>query len=306
MKHNPKLVIVFFVLIAGLIRPLIAQEDWKSLISIDSLNTSDKVNATFKTSRLINGQSIETVKKRTLDFRVAHRFGNESMGIHSLYGLDAASDIRLAFEYGVTDRLTIGFSRSRVKENLEGLIKFRLLQQKEDGKMPLSVTLFANSAMTPAMDYTVTSEYAGDYAVFAHRMSYTYQVLIARKFSRGFSFQITPSLVHRNFIVDSADKNDIISLGAGGRLKFSKHSAIVIDYFYNINPMNKTRSSKPSVTFYNPLGIGWEIETGGHVFTIMFSNAAGLIENEFIPNTTDSWTKRGFKFSFNISRSFKL
>jgi len=156
------------------------------------------------------------------------------------------------------------------------------------------------------MDYTATADYAGDYAIFAHRMSYTYQVLIARKFSRIFSFQIMPSLVHRNFITNPSDKNDIYSLGAGGRLKFSKRSAIVVDYFYNINPSNSTRSAGSGITYYNPLGIGWEIETGGHVFTIMFSNAAGLIENEFIPNTTDSWRKRGFKFSFDISRNFKL
>ena len=192
MRNKYKLSVLFLGLLLGIIKPMIAQEDWKSLVSLDSLNTSGNTSATFKTTRLINGQSVETVKKHTLDFRVAHRFGNESLGIHSLYGLDAASDIRLALEYGISDRLTIGFSRSRLAENLEGLIKYRLLIQKENGAMPLSVTLFANSVITSVMDYTATADYAGDYAIFAHRMSYTYQVLIARKFSRIFSFQIMP------------------------------------------------------------------------------------------------------------------
>ena len=309
MSRILKTTTTLFGLILGLINPLLAQDDsWKSLVSLDSLNTNGKVNATFKTTRLINAQSIETVKAHTLDLRISHRFGNENMGIHSLYGLDAASDIRIALEYGVSERLTVGVSRSRIKENLEGLIKYRLLMQTENGSMPLSVTLFANSAMTPSVDYTANPAigYVGDYSTFSHRMSYTYQMLIARKFSRNFSLQLMPSLVHRNFVADPADKNDIISMGAGGRFKFSKRSALVVDYFYNVNPGNGNRSSNSNLKFYNPLGIGWEIETGGHVFTLMFSNAAGIIENEFIPNTTDSWTKRGFKFSFDISRGFKI
>ncbi len=302
MKRKSKLIIALFGFITGFYNPVIAQEDWKTIVSIDSINTCNMYSATFKTTRLINAQSVETAKNHSLDFRISHRFGNVSMGGHSLYGLDAASDIRFAFEFGVSSQLTMGISRSRIAENLEGLIKYRLLEQREDGKMPMSVTLFANTTLTPAKDYSSTL----DYALFAHRMSYTYQVLIARKFSRNFSFQLMPSLVHRNFITDPADKNDLISLGAGGRLKFSRRSALVVDYFYNINPMNSTRSSNPYLTFYNPLGIGWEIETGGHVFTIMFSNSAGIIENEFISNTTDSWMKKGFKFSFDISRSFSL
>ena len=297
---------IFLGLIIALINPIRSQENWKTIVSIDSINSCNMFVSTFKTTRLINAQSVETVKDHSLDFRISHRFGNANMGPHSLYGLDAASDIRFAFEYGVSSKLTIGVSRSRIAENLEGLIKYRLLQQREDGKMPISITLFANSAMTPAKDNTATSSYAGDYSVFAHRMSYTYQVLIGRKFSRNFSFQLMPSLVHRNFVSEPSDKNDLISLGVGGRLKFSKRSALVVDYFYNINPMNNTRSSIPNLTYYNPLGIGWEIETGGHVFTLMFTNAAGLIENEFLPNTTDTWSKRGFKFSFDISRSFKI
>jgi hypothetical protein len=306
MKNFYRISYIILGLITGITFHAKAQEDWKTLVSLDSLNTDGYTAATFKTTRLIDGQSIETVKAQTLDFRVTHRFGSIETGIHQLYGFDNADDIRIAFEYGITNRLTVGFSRSKIGENLEGLIKYRLLQQKNNGKMPISVTLFASMVLTPVQDLTVTDTYPGDYSIFAHRLTYTYQALIARKFSRFFSLQFAPSLVHRNFVSNPNDANDVISMGVGGRLKFSKRSAIVVDYFYNVSPMNNTRTSSNGVTYYNPLGIGWEIETGGHVFTIMFSNAAGIIEPEFITNTTDSWLKKGFKFSFDISRDFKL
>lgn len=308
---KPTLLLIFGLIICS---HLLAQdttkkatEDWRSLISLDSLNTDGTTNATFKTTRIINAQSLETVKAHTLDFRVTHRFGSVNTGIHQLYGFDNADDIRIAFEYGITNRLTVGFSRSRIDENLEGLIKYRLLRQKENGDMPLSVTLFANMAYTPKHDVTATPEYAGDLSNIAHRFSYTYQAIIGRKFSKGFSLQFMPTLVHRNFITDTLDKNDLISIGVGGRLKLTKRSAIVIDYFYNVRPSSlQSFSYNANAHYYNPLGIGWEIETGGHVFTIMFSNSAGIIENEFIPNTTESWFNKGFKFSFDISRSFTL
>lgn len=282
-----------------------AQGDLEKILSLDSTITSDKVFATFKTTQIINSQSIETVKAQCLDFRIAHRFGSISTGIHQLYGFDNASDIRIGFDYGITDRLTVGFSRSRIEENLEGLIKYRLLQQTRNNKVPVSITIFANAAITPKQDNTITPEYAGDYAAFSHRISYCYQALIAHKFSSAFSLQIMPSLIHRNFIQDPNDKNDILSIGAGGRLKFSKRAAILMDYYFNARsaPYQSFNYDKNAL-FYNPLGIGFELETGGHVFTIMFSNSAGIIENEFIPYTTDSWFKKGFKFSFNISRSF--
>jgi len=188
MKNTFKFLFLLFGLIIGFYYPIKAQEDWKTIVNIDSIESCNMYVSTFKTTRLINAQSVETAKNHSLDFRISHRFGNVSMGPHALYGLDAASDIRFAFEFGVSSKLTIGVSRSRIAENFEGLIKYRLLQQREDGKMPISITLFANTAITPQKDFTVTPDYSGDYAAFTHRMSYTYQVLLACKFSRGFSF----------------------------------------------------------------------------------------------------------------------
>lgn len=278
-----------------------AQDDLMKTALENTETPKTSVIATFKTTKLINAQTNETVHKRTLDFRVGHRFGNvgkeSNGGVHSLYGLDASTDIRISFEYGFTDRLTIGFSRSKRQENLEGLIKYRVLEQTTDNKIPLAVTVFANTAYTPV------SYPEGYFSKTTDRFTYTMQLILARKFSDRISFAVLPTFIHRNFIVDLNDNNNLFALGGGGRFKITRSTSIIVDYFYNFNELRKINND---YGFFNPLGAGIEIETGGHVFTIMFTNAAGIIENDFIPNTTDSWSKGGFKFSFNISRNFRL
>lgn len=275
----------------------IAQEDLEALL--DEPVKEANVMATFKTTRIVNAHSIETVKKRTLDFRVTHHFGDmggDNGGVHSLYGLDNAADIRIAFEYGITNRLTAGLGRSKIGELLDGYLKFRLLQQTTNSSVPLSITLLANAGFTPVKNTN------NRYDKFANRFSYTYQMLLARKFSKRLSLQLIPSLVHRNVIFNLEDKNDLFSLGVGGRFKMTKRFALLADYFYTFSDYRQNNSDVYSA----PLGVGIEIETGGHVFHIFFTNNAGIVENNFIPNTTSSWEKGEFKLGFNISRVFML
>ncbi len=278
-----------------------AQDDLLQLAQGDNAQQKQKVLATFKTTKLINAQTNETVKHRTLDVRIGHRFGNvgseSNGGIHTFYGLDAASDIRIAFEYGITDRLMAGISRSKRQENYEGLVKFRALEQTTDHKIPVAVTVFANAAITGIRDPE------GLYPKFTDRITYAFQAIIARKFTDRISFMVLPTLVHRNYVFQNEAKNDLLAVGAGVRFRFSKSSSVVADYFYNFDKLRKPGNDNG---YFQPLGIGFEIETGGHAFTIMFSNSAGIIENDFIPNTTDDWMSGGFKFSFNISRNFRL
>jgi hypothetical protein len=275
-----------------------AQDDLLEMLeSPDDKN--QKVFATFKTTRIVNSHSIETVKRKSLDFRVTHHFGDvagEAGGVHTLYGLDQAADIRIAFEYGINDRFTVGVGRSKIAELLDGYVKYRLTSQTQDNKMPVSTTLFMNAGLTPQKNIR------GEYDNAAHRLSYTYQILIARKFSQNFSFQIMPSFLHRNYVFESADENDIFSLGVGGRLKLTKRFAILADYFYSFSKFRQENKDQ----YDAPLGIGVEIETGGHVFHMFFTNNAGIVENVFIPNTTSSWAKGEFKFGFNISRTFAV
>lgn len=281
-----------FILLTLFFTPAFSQEEL-----LDEVVQDDKVMASFKTTRIVNAHSIETVKKRTLDFRITHHFGDfagDNGGIHSFFGMDNAADIRIGLEYGITDRLTVGLGRSKVAELVDGFLKFRLLQQTTSNSMPVSLTLFANSGFTPAKDVD------NRYDKLANRFSYTWQLLLARKFSRKLSLQLIPSLNHRN-LVTGEDENDLFSLGLGGRFKITKRFAVLADYFYTFSDFRKDNN-----IYSAPLGVGIEIETGGHVFHVFFTNNAGIVENNFIPNTTSSWEKGEFKLGFNISRVFTL
>jgi hypothetical protein len=295
-----------------------AQEDLLSLVDDQKDAKPKKVYATFKTYKLGNAQTIETVKKNNLDFRISHRFGNVynmdngtnalNEAAHSYFGFDNASDIRWSFDYGVTDNLTIGVGRSRFKETYDGSIKWKLISQKEHFKVPVSVTFFADMGYSSVKPELL---YAGAVKDFPtndlHRFNYFSQLIIASKLTEWLSLEILPSYMHRNFIVQRVndkgveDVNGFFSLGVGGRIKLTKRMCLIGDYFYNFAPFYQNNTS-----VFNPLAFGFEIETGGHVFSMFFTNSSALIENNFIPYTTDTWSKSQVKFGFCISRTFAL
>ena len=309
--------VLFIVLILSGIN-LFAQDDMLALLdSAEGPKTHEKVIATFKGSKIINMQSTETVKKGTMDFSVAHRFGNigkeSGGGAHQLYGFDNSTDIRIGFDFGITDNLTLGIARNKQNELIDGLVKYRILSQTTDNHIPLSLAIYGDMSYNP----TVSNQfYSGKVANpdfkenEIHRFAYTTQLLIARKFGWRFSMQLTPTYTHRNYVLGSinpdneaVETNDLISIGGGFRFKLTKRLGIIADYYYTLSDYRTNNTASP---YYNPLAIGIEIETGGHVFHLNFTNASGIIENNYIPNTTDSWLKGGFKFGFNISRVFNL
>lgn len=291
---------------------LFAQDDLLSLVSDSVPHKREKVYATFKTTKIINAQSVETVKKNTLDFRVTHRFSDIGVGgsAHTLYGFDNSTDIRISFDYGITDNWTVGFSRNKYRELLEGYTKWRFLEQEKGGGIPVSMALYSNMGYTPMAKEAF---YDGvDKATIQkeiHRFSYFNQLIIARKFNNMFSLQLMPSYHWRNFVRadvnanngKAEDTNGLFSMGIGGRLRFTKRMALLVDYFYTVSPYRTNNKVSP---FYNPLAIGLEIETGGHVFHLNFTNNGAISENSFIPYTNSNWLDGQFKFGFNISRVF--
>lgn len=294
-----------------------SQDDLLDIVKDDSKNEPSKpVYATFKTTKMVSGQTVETLKKRNLDFRVTHRFSNIynsnsknalNEAAHTYFGLDNASDIRISFDYGITDKLTIGIGRSKFREMVDGTIKWRFLTQLENNKIPVSVCFYGNAGYTTM---TTDNLYAGTNRPKtneAHRLQYASQLLIARKFNSRFSLQIMPTFVHRNFIKqqlntnnNKEDVNGMFSLGIGGRIKLSKRFAVVADYFYNFS---EYRTNNPNA-YYNPLGVGIEIETGGHVFHVNYTNGSAILESSLLTSTQDTWTKGQIKLGFNISRWF--
>lgn len=262
------------------------------LDELSKLDTARQVpvEATFKSTRVVNGHSIETMRAKHLDFRISHRFGRLNQGIYQLFGLDQAT-MRMGFEYGITDRLMLGVGRSTSEKVYDVFGKYKLLEQTPGmGTRPVSITLLAAAAAA-----TVDRE-----ALFEDKLSYSTQLLIARKFNEKLSLQLSPTWVHRNAPFPGEDKS-LLAVGAGGRYKLSKRVSVNGEYFWTARD-----GASLAVPYYNSMSFGVDIETGGHVFQLHVSNSLGMIEKQFIAETTGSWGKGDIHFGFNLSRTFSF
>jgi len=315
MRRNKvySLIVAFFFVLPSV---GLAQDDLLQMLEDVEPPKQEKVTATFKTTRVINAHSIETVKAKTLDVRISHRFGNiystrnDNDGPDSFFGFDNVADVRLAVEYGITDEVMIGIGRSQMNNLVDGLVKWRFYNQTTDNKRPLSLGFVGTMAINPSKKTAFysgvkesTVQTFGGPKRFFHRLSYTAQLIIARKFSPSISIELIPTYVHRNFVKDPLDENSMFALGVAGRFKVSKRVAIISDFFYVFSPY---RYNQLGVPFYMPISIGVEVETGGHVFHIDVSNSRGIIANNFLVDSPDSWEYAEIKLGFNISRVFNV
>lgn len=269
-------------------------QELDSILNLEVQKTSLNVSETFKGTRIANGHSVETRKEGILEFLITHRFGTLNSGSYNFWGLDEAN-IRLALEYAVLDDLTLALGRSSYEKTYDGYAKYRLFHQQTGEKnFPLSVTLFGSAAAKTLKDYDPENKPS-----FADRLTYTSQILIARKISPSFSLQLSPTYIHFNVVPTAEDPNDIFALGIGTRIKVSKRMAINAEYYYNFNEFK-------SFETFNSLAIGVEFETGGHVFQLVFTNSRPMIEKGFITETTGDFFDGDIHFGFNISRAFQV
>lgn len=250
------------------------------------------VEQTFKGTRLINGHSIETRPRGVLDVLISHRFGRLNTGGYQFFGLDE-SNVRLGVDYGVTDVLNVGFARNSFEKTFDGFIKYKLLRQHTD-KMPVSALAFASGALTTLK----TGDPDGE-PDFNSRLTFSYQVIIARKFTPALSLQISPTLVHRNTVREPGEPNDIVALGGGGRIKLTQRLSLNAEYYHMLN-------APSGAVMKNSVAVGFDIETGGHVFQLHFTNSRAMNEKGFITETTDDFFEGDIRFGFNISRTFQL
>ena len=289
------LLLISFLLIAGY---QYAQDvDLAQLMSADEQKDSSrkkKVEGAFYSTRIINGQSIEQLDAGILDFRISHRFGKINDGLYNLFGLDNAS-MRMGLDYGITNNLMIGLGRSTFQKQVDAFFKYRILSQTEQkGIMPISM-----SWMSSVMVNTLKWENPDRKNYFTSRLYYAHQLLIARKFSKNTSLQIMPTLVHYNLVRTSKDPNDLFSIGIGGKQLIARRVSINAEYYYQLpgSQFDNTRNS---------LSLGFDIETGGHVFQLHVTNSQGMTERTFINETRGGWEKGDLLFGFNISRVFSL
>jgi hypothetical protein len=268
--------------------------------------------ATFKGTHLINARTVETIKRNELDFRVSHRFGDiggEFGGSKRFFGLDNSTDIKISLDYGISDRLTFGIGRAKgagdLRQLYEASLKLKLIRQGEGGGWPISVTAFSN-VVASGMSSNVKPNTPDHFETFKDRLSFAEELMIACKISDAFSLMVIPVYIHSNYVI-ATDVNDVYAIGAAGRLKLTKRMALVADYFKVYRSQASIDKFKANgLIFYNPLGAGFEFETGGHVFDLTFTNCTSILENQFIPYTTTTWKMGQFRWGFNLSRIFSF
>lgn len=264
-------------------------------------------SATFKSTRLINGHTVETLGKKILDFRISHRFDKFSDGFYEMFGLDHAK-MRIGLDYGLTDRFMFGLGRSTYEKQYDGFFKYKIFRQSTGyKKMPVTIDFMA-SVMRRRDTAALSSELISNpsYSVkdipYSSKFYYCFQLIIGRKFSEHTSLQIMPTLIHNNIVKKVSDPNNNIAIGIGGRQKISKRLSINGEYYY-VLPAYKFEGTTNSLSF------GVDIETGGHVFQLHFTNSMGMTERTFIARTQKEggqWSKGDINFGFNISRVFVI
>ena len=264
-----------------------AQDHLLDLI-IEKEPIENPVYATFKASRIVNAQSIEFPRPKTLEFMILHCFGSMSNGFYDLFGTDEAV-VRYDLKYGFNDSFSIGVGRSGIKKTYDIFSKIKLIRQKSGQRgTPFTLAVFLKAEIQTVikkMDFT-------------DRLTFDIQALIARKFSRSLSLQVMPTFIHRNLVETEGDIHDMFSLGFGGRMKFTRRASFNFDTF---SPIGNRADS-----YRQGWGIGFDIETGGHVFQLMITNAQGSYESEYIENAKGTVDGYDIYLGFNISRVFSL
>ena len=284
-----RLIAILLLYVIG--SPVMAQDDLMDLLDADEEQEVKYTKAAFKGTHVINGHSTKTKNKGELDFLIYHRFGPVNSGIQELFGLDQAN-MRLGFEYGLADQLDLGIGRSTYEKTYDGFVKWKFFRQKSGAEnFPVSMVWLSSIALP-------TNEISEPLST-VERMGFTHQLMISRKFGQDFTFQIMPGMVHLNTVPKTTDNNDIFYIGGAFRYKITRSFALTGEYYYRFNPIK-------SVPTYDVVGIGVDIETGGHVFQLHFTNSRPTFEKGFITDTKDDFWDGDIRFGFNISRTFQL
>jgi len=326
-----KKVLIVFSLLAGYTSFAQVDSTDKDMKELDKWASKDKeqkgVVKVFYSQKLINANTVEVLHKGAMEFKVIHNFydiAGTNGGIHHFFGLDNASDVKIVFQVGLTDKLNIVAGRTRgdqfqnVTELWEFGLKYKWLQQMEDARHPISLTSYVNLvASAQKKDNSVNKAYS--FTDFGSRLSQLVQVMIARKFGK-ISLELAPSFVHTATVVPN-DQNSIFALGAAVRVPVTKNLCLVADWFHPfrsqsskdslnaeaaLHPVNGYSNYDQYGAGYDVIGVGVEILTAGHIFHLNFTNATNILENRFIPRTLTSWGKGQYRWGFTIARNFIL
>ncbi len=294
---NKKYLLLFFLL-----PTFLRAQDQDLLALLGEEKSVEFATASFKTNRVINGHSIENTAAGVLDFKISHRFSPVRQGLYDIFGLDGAT-IRFGLDYGITNRLMVGAGRNSREKIYDGFVKYKILRQCSGAKnIPVTLTYLADAQIKSVKFADPSRDNK-----FTDRVYYTHQLLIGRKFGDRLSLQLMPTLVHRNLTTSPEDKNDVYAMGVAGRFKLSKRVALNAEYYY-------VPDGQIATSYVNSLSLGLDIETGGHVFQLHFTNSPDMTYKGFITETQEQWffqgndgqLMSGIRFGFNVSRVFTV
>ena len=291
-----------YLLLLLLFPTFLQAQDQDLLALLGEEKTVEYATASFKTNRVINGHSIENTAAGVLDFKISHRFSPVRQGLYDIFGLDGAT-IRFGLDYGITNRLMIGAGRNSREKIYDGFVKYKILRQCSGARnIPVTLTYLADAQIKSVKFADPSRDNK-----FTDRLYYTHQLLIGRKFGDRLSLQLMPTLVHRNLTESPEDKNDVYAMGVAGRFKLSKRVAFNAEYYY-------VPDGQIATSYVNSLSLGLDIETGGHVFQLHFTNSPDMTYKGFITETQEQWffqgndgrLMSGIRFGFNVSRVFTV
>ncbi|WP_428229014.1 DUF5777 family beta-barrel protein [Flavobacterium sp.] len=277
-----KLILLLFLF------PLLTYSQDDLLSGVEAQITKEKVASAFKALKIVNLESTKLAAKGDLYFVVAHRFGSIKDGFEGFYGLDNANT-QIKFIYGLTPGINISAARSEFAYDFA--TKYMLLPQIKDG-FPVTIAGFNSLSINNTLKESLYPKLE-----FKNRLTYVAQLLISRKFSEKLSLEIVPSFFHENFVLDPEQSNSQYAIGFGGRYKFAKRWSLNMDYAAHLNRASNS-------IYKNPLSIGFDLETGGHVFQMHFTSSQAIDEAGYLGRTTGDWTKGDIFFGFNLARVF--
>jgi hypothetical protein len=286
--------IVCLILFLGFYNAAFAQDDLMKSLDSSNVDAKQEMNTgtAFKALQIENLQSTKTPAKHEFYMIVSHRFGalgGEDVDFFdNFFGMDKATT-KLGFIYGLNNWLSLGASRQAPKL-YELTAKYRLALQSEN--MPVTLVGYNSVNINTALKQATYPDIK-----FNDKLSYTTQLLISRMITDKLSLELAGIWVHKNLIEPSSENKNDQNLAAGGRYKISNRVSINGEYGYRMN-------SSSTKSYYNPVSLGVDIDTGGHVFQLVLSNSQKMNDVGYFTNTSGQIGEGGIFFGFNMYRVF--
>jgi len=258
------------------------------VLKAQDVESEKPVKNVFQGTRFINLHSANVAEKNELQMFIQHRFGNINGGFYEFFGLDEAS-MRIGFEYGIFNNFTVGVGRSTFMKTFDSFLKYRILTQTNS--FPLTVTATVAGSFPSVKDVIPEA-----YSDFSEKASGNVQLHIAKSW-KTVGFQVTPGYIGTGYIPTENNSYSFFTLGAGGSVKLSKKVSFNVEYLYRF---------EDEINYVNPLSVSVDLDTGGHLFQIVVSNAQQMYDQAIITNPTGDWAEGSLYLGFNLVRGFNF